>query len=552
LAKHNNGGLQICFQSNTSGPCQKGEIKFPDKSWKFSYMRTESIDAISLRTGSDYVATIGSTEANFKVDANFDQSTQNIHSKWEHKKELDAQNTTKMIEQKAVRGAKGRKQVPLIQPGGRYKQIMNNANRAQSVKQEVKQPPKNASTPPMPSAKTSQYGKLEKRVLHIMVLERSGLTTQKIKEKLSVRKLITPLEMREFEGAAARVGTMSAAGRKWNANKEQLSNVSPNWPGYSDREKAQVADILRELSTESDPPERKRPAPEQNESDKKRTRVPSPVRQNQDSRDSQPPTMETTPRDSPSVSSSASSQASPMSSSAQSSSANSTSSTLTPAKESSPWQKSPKTPPPQQQQKRKEGQPLKQSKHEEKTASGSNNTVMQEYARKKKMAEQKNIEEKQRRQEADRHRRDEAERERADRRLSHEQIQRNDQDQKSFESQVEHDLVKKYPTVRSQSQADKYEKEFNRNYHKYEEMRPRIEDVCARFDKLETELRRCESGSTDFKKVYTKSIQEYKAQCDRGFFTDKKKYIEVFLKLRHIKSKLKDWREEHQEPESSY
>ena len=37
-----------------------------------------------------------------------------------------------------------------------------------------------------------------------------------------------------------------------------------------------------------------------------------------------------------------------------------------------------------------------------------------------------------------------------------------------------------------------------------------------------------------------------------GFFTDKKKYIEVFLKLRHIKSKLKDWREEHQEPESSY
>lgn len=55
-----------------------------------------------------------------------------------------------------------------------------------------------------------------------MVLERSGLTTQKIKEKLSVRKLITPLEMREFEGAAARVGTMSAAGRKWNANKDQL------------------------------------------------------------------------------------------------------------------------------------------------------------------------------------------------------------------------------------------------------------------------------------------------------------------------------------------
>lgn len=152
LRKHSSDGLQICFQSNTKGPCQKGEIKFPDKSWKFSYMRTESIDAISLRTGSDYVATIGSTEANFKVDANFDQSTQNIHSKWEHKKELEAQNTTKMIEQKIGGRRMGGKGGPL--QGGRYKQIMNNANRnAQSVKQEVKQPPKNASTPPMPSGK---------------------------------------------------------------------------------------------------------------------------------------------------------------------------------------------------------------------------------------------------------------------------------------------------------------------------------------------------------------------------------------------------------------
>ena len=60
-------------------------------------MRTESIDALSFRSGTDYVATIGSTDANFKVDANFDQSTQNIHSKWEHKKAEEAQNTTKVM-----------------------------------------------------------------------------------------------------------------------------------------------------------------------------------------------------------------------------------------------------------------------------------------------------------------------------------------------------------------------------------------------------------------------------------------------------------------------
>ena len=30
--------------------------------------------------------------------------------------------------------------------------------------------------------------------------------------------------MRDFDGAAARVGTMSSAGRKWNANKHQLES----------------------------------------------------------------------------------------------------------------------------------------------------------------------------------------------------------------------------------------------------------------------------------------------------------------------------------------
>ena len=39
-----------------------------------------------------------------------------------------------------------------------------------------------------------------------------------------------------------------------------------------------------------------------------------------------------------------------------------------------------------------------------------------------------------------------------------------------------------------------------------------------------------------------------------GFFDQKKDYIAVFLRLRHIKQKLKDWRERERqpEPESSY
>ena len=85
--------------------------------------------------------------------------------------------------------------------------------------------------------------------------------------------------------------------------------------------------------------------------------------------------------------------------------------------------------------------------------------------------------------------------------------------------------------MRSQSTADKYEKEFNRSYHKYEELRPRIEEVCGRFDKLENELRRCESGTSDFKKVYTKSIQEYKTQCAKGEFLTLQQSFFIHQKL---------------------
>ena len=57
-----------------------------------------------------------------------------------------------------------------------------------------------------------------------MLLDRSGVTTQTIKEKLSKRKLITGPEMKDIEEAAARVGTMNNTGRKWNVNKEQLES----------------------------------------------------------------------------------------------------------------------------------------------------------------------------------------------------------------------------------------------------------------------------------------------------------------------------------------
>ena len=70
--------------------------------------------------------------------------------------------------------------------------------------------------------------------------------------------------------------------------------------------------------------------------------------------------------------------------------------------------------------------------------------------------------------------------------------------------------------MRNQSTAESYEREFNRCFKRYEEMRPKIQAVCDRFDKLEAELRRCETGTAKFKEIYSRSISEYKDQCAKG------------------------------------
>lgn len=128
--------------------------------------------------------------------------------------------------------------------------------------------------------------------------------------------------------------------------------------------------------------------------------------------------------------------------------------------------------------------------------------------------------------------------------MTHAEVQKNYQEQKDYENTVSSDLPKTFPTIMNQQNAKKYEDQFNSDFAEYERMKPSIDQVCAVFDSLEKNMRRCKEGSKEFKEIYKSAMNEYKRQVQKGFFEDKKKYVKLYHRLRHLKKKLNEWKHE--------
>lgn len=102
--------------------------------------------------------------------------------------------------------------------------------------------------------------------------------------------------------------------------------------------------------------------------------------------------------------------------------------------------------------------------------------------------------------------------------MTHAEVQKNYQEQKDYENTVSSDLPKTFPTIMNQQNAKKYEDQFNSDFAEYERMKPSIDQVCAVFDSLEKNMRRCKEGSKEFKEIYKSAMNEYKRQVQKGFF----------------------------------
>ena len=72
----------------------------------------------------------------------------------------------------------------------------------------------------------------------------------------------------------------------------------------------------------------------------------------------------------------------------------------------------------------------------------------------------------------------------------------------------------------------RYRKQCEKDYKRYDELRPTIEQVASRFDKLQHEMARLKNGSSEYQTHYRKVIEEYRKLVNIGYFEKRREYNE--------------------------
>lgn len=470
----------------------KGEIRFSSSSpYGFNSQPRDGVDILCQRRKMTSVSNIGESKQLLKIEANIKSSAERLKQSMN---EAEAKEREKVVIAIATKGSRKQPKYLNKRPG--------NATLTKRPNRPDLDPSSHNRTPTPDPTQTDghTHGSFRTRLLHILALyDKKQPKLGDIKQDLISRKLTNGLELKN--AIEPTIKTLAKErNKRWFINRPLLKDIDPSWTGYKENDKELIAVILADAKNEesksgNSPLGRKRTGIEasnendQHNSKRPRAPLPPPSPQDNSSRDSH---MRDSPN-SPSLSSPSSRQESPngVMSSAQSNMSDNNS----------------VTPPPIS--------PIPPKK----------TSLQEQYERKKtKQREQKAKEEK-------------------EKRISHEDVQKQDKEQRHWEQHFTKELHKKFPKITSGYTETEYEKRFNESYTVYELLQQKMEAVYNKFDQLEERYRKANEGSQEFKEIYKKSIDEYKRSIDDGFFVDKKKYIEVFLRLRHLKVRLKEWRE---------
>lgn len=108
------------------------------------------------------------------------------------------------------------------------------------------------------------------------------------------------------------------------------------------------------------------------------------------------------------------------------------------------------------------------------------------------------------------------------------------------EKRLEGELAQLYPIIQSKKDEYSYKKQCSIDIKRYNELKPKMEETNARFDKYERDIRRLERGTPKYQEMYRKVVDEYRKECDKGFLKYHKEYREVIQRYTHIKRRLKE------------
>ncbi|XP_034027897.1 RNA polymerase II elongation factor ELL2-like [Thalassophryne amazonica] len=105
------------------------------------------------------------------------------------------------------------------------------------------------------------------------------------------------------------------------------------------------------------------------------------------------------------------------------------------------------------------------------------------------------------------------------------------------------DYVNKYSTITSLEQRQKYEEEFDAEYHEYEAVHDRIAAAAERFLQMTSELDSLPPGTEAYQQMRDQVLEKYRIyqKWFPGYQRDKRKCIYLHHKLVHIKERIADY-----------
>ncbi|XP_034032426.1 RNA polymerase II elongation factor ELL isoform X2 [Thalassophryne amazonica] len=115
------------------------------------------------------------------------------------------------------------------------------------------------------------------------------------------------------------------------------------------------------------------------------------------------------------------------------------------------------------------------------------------------------------------------------------------------------DYVKKYGTITTPEQRQKYEDDFDAEYDEYRAIHDRIAATTQMFVQLSSKLDTLPPGTEAYKRMQDHVLEKYRKYQKRfpGYREEKKKCVYLHHKLAHIKDMIEDYDQAHCSPSNS-
>ena len=91
-------------------------------------------------------------------------------------------------------------------------------------------------------------------------------------------------------------------------------------------------------------------------------------------------------------------------------------------------------------------------------------------------------------------------------------------------------FFREYPCIDTRQEADSYKEKCELDYKRYTELKKKLAESDARFERYQKEVTKMNRGTPEFQRMYRLIVDDYREECNKGFLSNKREYDELILR----------------------